>query len=162
MTLLLTNEDVEQVLHMPDALVALEPVYRDLAQGRAVNWPQSQTYLPGPFPGSSYCPKTVEGGGQELGVMAIRLTSDVLRAETVDGVTRRGRGISWGTYPELADVVAGNAVGRESPNELTMFMNNFGVGIQFAALGARAYQGAHDRGLGRELPDDWFLEAIQP
>src|SRR5919206_398891 len=89
MTLLLTNDDVEQVLDMPGALAALEPVYRDLPSGRAVNRPQSQTYLPGPLPGSSYCLKTVEGGGQSLGVMAIRLTSDVLRAETVDGVTRR-------------------------------------------------------------------------
>src|SRR5438067_8774025 len=89
MTLLLTNEDVEQVLDMPGALAALEPVYRDLPSGRAVNRPQSQTYLRGPLPASSYCLKTVEGGAQALGVMAIRLTSDVLRAETLDGVTRR-------------------------------------------------------------------------
>ncbi len=352
MTLLLTNEDVEQVLDMRVALEALEPVYRDLAQGSAVNRPQSQTYLPGPLPGSSYCLKTLEGGGQELGVMAIRLTSDVLRAETTDGVTRRikvpaapggrflglvllfslengsllailpdgiiqrlrvgassalatramarpeartvgligagaqatsqllglaavrqldrvrvysptakrreafaddlaerlgvpiepvesaraavdgadivlaatnsatpvidadwlqpgmhvgfirefemsdavlaradrvithtkqgdmdhntpigqealaqtqrGRGIRWSDYPDLAEVVAGIAPGRESADELTMFMNNFGVGIQFAALGASAYRAACHQGLGRELPDDWFLEAIQP
>ena len=32
-----------------------------------------------------------------------------------------------------------------------MFMNNFGVGIQFAALGTRAYEGARSRGLGHEL-----------
>jgi ornithine cyclodeaminase/alanine dehydrogenase-like protein (mu-crystallin family) len=348
----LTNEDIEQVLDMPAALAALEPVYRDLPAGRAVNRPQSQTYLPGPLPGSSYCLKTVEGGDQSLGVMAIRLTSDVLRAESSDGVTRRvkvpaapggrflglvllfslengsllailpdgiiqrlrvgassalatrimarpdasrvgligagaqatsqllgltavrelervrvysptparrvafadamterlgvrvepvergeaaaegadilltatnsatpvidaswlqpgmhvgfvrefemsdavqqradriithtkqgdidhhtprgqealaqtqrGRGIAWGDFPDLADVLVGNAIGRASAEELTLFMNNFGVGIQFAALGARAYQAASEQGLGRELPDDWFLEAIQP
>lgn len=352
MTLLLSNDDVEQVLDMPGALAALEPVYRDLAQGRAVNRPQSQTYLPGPLPGSSYCLKTVEGGGQALGVMALRLTSDVLRAEAVDGVTRRvkvpaapggqflglvllfslengsllailpdgiiqrlrvgassalatrlmartgarvvgligagaqarsqllglaavgelervrvysptaerrcafarelaarlgvpvepaddartavegadivlaatnsatpvidaawlrpgmhvgfirefemsdavlaradrvithtkqgdidhhtpagqealaqtqrGRGIVWGEYPDLAEVLVGSALGRGGSDEVTMFMNNFGVGIQFAALGARAYEGARECGLGRALPDDWFLEAIQP
>jgi ornithine cyclodeaminase/alanine dehydrogenase-like protein (mu-crystallin family) len=352
MTLLLSNEDVEQVLDMAGALAVLEPVYRDLTTGRAVNRPQSQTYLPGPLDGSSYCLKTVEGGGQSLGVMAIRLTSDVLRAETVDGVTRRvkvpaapggrflglvllfslengsllailpdgiiqrlrvgassalatqkmarpdatvvgligagaqatsqliglaatrpieqvrvfsptaerrrafasdmaerigapiesvddarsavegadivltatnsatpvldaswlkpgmhvgfirefemgddvlgladrvvthtkqgdidhhtpigkeslaqtqrGRGIRWSDYPDLAEVLAGVAPGRTSEGELTLFMNNFGVGIQFAALGAHAYDVARERGLGRELPDDWFLEAIQP
>jgi ornithine cyclodeaminase/alanine dehydrogenase-like protein (mu-crystallin family) len=337
---------------MPAALAALEPVYRDLPAGRAVNRPQSQTYLPGPLPGSSYCLKTVEGGDQSLGVMAIRLTSDVLRAETSDGVTRRvkvpaapggqflglvllfsvengsllailpdgiiqrlrvgassalatramarpdarrvgligagaqatsqllgltairdiewvrvysptpsrrvafadamterlgvrvdpvengeaavadadivltatnsatpvldatwlqpgthvgmirefemsdavleradrivthtkqgdiehhtptgqemlaqtqrGRGIAWDQFPDLADVLVGNAPGRENADEMTLFMNNFGVGIQFAALGARAHQLAVERGLGRALPDDWFLEAIQP
>jgi len=352
MTLLLTNEDVEQVLDMAGSLAALEPVYRDLPRGRAVNRPQSQTYLPGPLPASSYCLKTVEGGAQTLGVMALRITSDVLRAETLDGVTRRvkvpaapggrflglvllfslengsllailpdgiiqrlrvgassalataamarpdarrvalvgagaqaasqlaglalvreiervrvysprperrrafaaeqsaqlgiaieavdsapaavdgadivltatnsatpvldaewlapgmhvgfirefemddavlaradrvvthtrqgdidhhtptgleklaqtqrGRGIPWRDYPELADVLAGDVRGRASADELTVFMNNFGVGIQFATLGARAYEGARDRGLGRELPDDWFLESIQP
>jgi alanine dehydrogenase len=352
MTLLLTNDDVEQVLDMAGSLAALEPVYRDLPAGRAINRPQSQTYLPGPLEGSSYCLKTVEGGDQSLGVMAIRLTSDVLRSETSGGVTRRikvpaapggrflglvllfslenggllailpdgiiqrlrvgassalatremarpdartvgligagaqaasqllglarvrelervrvysptperrqtfatdmsgqlelpveavdtaraavdgadivlsatnsatptidadwlqpgqhvgfirefempdaalehadrvathtrqgdidhhtpvggehlagtqrGRGIDWGRYPDLADVLVGTAPGRASPSELTLFMNNFGVGIQFATLGAHAYQQARARGLGRDLPDDWFLEAIQP
>jgi len=350
-TLLLTNEEIEQVLDMPRALAALEPVYRDLARGQAVNRPQSQTYLPSPTSGVSYCLKTVEGGDQELGVMAIRLTSDVLGAETVDGVTRRtkipaaggrflglvllfslengsllsilpdgiiqrlrvgassalatramarpdartvgligagaqatsqllglaavrpldrvrvfsptakrrhafanelsehigvlvepvesaeaavkdadivltatnggtpvldvgwlepgqhvgfirefemsddvlaradrvvthtkqgdidhytpvggealaqtqrGRGINWGQYPDLAEILAGNHPGRSRPDELTLFMNNFGVGLQFAALGAAAYQGARDQSLGHELPDEWFLEAIQP
>src|SRR6266545_1420071 len=89
MTLLLSNEDVEQVLDMAGSLAALEPVYRDLPRGRAVNRPQSQTYLPGPLEDSSYCLKTVEGGAQTLGVMAIRLTSDVLRSETAGGVERR-------------------------------------------------------------------------
>lgn len=352
MTLLLSNDDVEQVLDMRAAIDALEPVYRELPLGGAVNRPQSQTYLPGPLPGSSYCLKTVEGGAQTLGVMALRLTSDVLRAETLDGTTRRvkvpaapggrfvglvllfsiengsllailpdgiiqrlrvgassalatremarpdantvgmigagaqataqllglaavrevervrvysptaerrcafakdltarlgvlvepaedarsavegadivlaatnspapvldaawlrpgmhvgfirefemsdavlaradrvvthtkqgdidhhtpigqselaqtqrGRGIEWAQYPDLAELLVGSASGRASPEELTLFMNNFGVGIQFATLGTRAYRGARDRGLGRELPDDWFLEAIQP
>jgi alanine dehydrogenase len=352
MTLLLTNDDVAEILDMPGALQALEPVYRGLSEGQAVNRPQSQTYLPGPLPGSSYCLKTVEGGSETLGVMAIRLTSDVLSTETIDGVTRRvkvpaapggrflglvlllstetggllailpdgiiqrlrvgassalatremaradartvgligagaqaasqllglvatrqleevrvysptperrrafarefserldlpvkpvddartamegadivlaatnsgtpvidadllqpgmhvgfirefemsdavltkadrvvthtkqgdihhftptgqdalaqtqrGRGIAWGAYPDLADMLAGKASSRGRTDEVTLFMNNFGVGIQFAALGARAYQVARDRGLGHELPDEWFLEAIQP
>src|SRR5438445_7895364 len=89
MTLLLTNAEVEQVLDMRTALAALEPVYRELADGQAVNRPQSQSYLQGPHPGSSYCLKTVEGGVQSLGVRSIRLTSDVLRAEHADGVERR-------------------------------------------------------------------------
>jgi alanine dehydrogenase len=352
MTLLLTNEDVEQVLDMATSLAALEPVYRDVPAGRAVLRPQTHTYLPGPLDGSSYCLKTVEGGGASLGVMAIRITSDVLRAEWANGVERRvkvptapggrylglvllfslehggllailpdgviqhlrvgassalaaramarpdartlgligtggqavaqllglnlvrdlssvrvysptpqrrqafatvlserlglsieavdsareaiegadivatatnsvdpvldadwlqpgmhvgfireyemsdevlaradrvvvhtrqgeihhhtpvgqealadlqrARGVPWGGYPELADVVAGAAVGRASPSELTLFMNNFGIGIQFAALGAVAYAACRDKGLGRDLPDDWFLESIRP
>ncbi|MFI5266924.1 MAG: ornithine cyclodeaminase family protein [Chloroflexota bacterium] len=89
MTLLLTNEDVEQVLDMPASLEALEPAYRELSTGGAVLRHQSQTYLPGPLPDSSYCLKTVEGGSETFGVMAIRMTSDVLRARQVEGRFRR-------------------------------------------------------------------------
>ncbi|HZU05230.1 MAG TPA: ornithine cyclodeaminase family protein [Chloroflexota bacterium] len=352
MTLLLTNEDVAQVLDMAESLAALEPVYRALPAGRAVLRPQTHTYLAGPLPASSYCLKSVEGGAEALGVIALRLTSDVLRAETAGGVPRRvkvpaapggrflglvllfslehggllaimpdgiiqrlrvgassalaaramarpeahtvgligagaqaeaqllglalvrelrrvrvysptparreafarrmterlgipveavasaraavegadivaaatnsatpvleaawlepgmhvgfirefemsdavlaradrvvvhtrqtdilhhtpigqdhladlqrGRGLPWHRYPELAEVLAGQVPGRAAPDELTLFMNNFGIGIQFAALGARAFEAARARGLGRELPDDWFLESIQP
>ncbi len=352
MTLLLTNEDVERVLDMRSSLDALEPAYRELAEGHAVLRRQSQTYLPGPLPASSYCLKTVEGGSETLGVMAIRVTSDILQGREVAGVLRRekvaaapggrflglvllfslatgellailpdgiiqrlrvgaasalaadrlaradartvgligagaqaeaqlrglaqvrqfsrvrvysptpercasfatrmgrelglsveavatareavegadvvatatnsgtpvldgawlrpgmhvgfirefevddatleradclvvhtqqsdidhytprgrddlaqlqrGRGHSWVRYPELADLVSGRAPGRTSQRQLTMFMNNFGVGVQFAALGAAAWQRARDAGLGQELPSDWFLESIQP
>jgi hypothetical protein len=43
-----------------------------------------------------------------------------------------------------------------------MFMNNLGIGIQFAALGAYACQRARAKGLGQEIPGDWFLESLQP
>ncbi len=352
MTLLLTNEDVEQVLDMGASLRALEPAYRELAEGQAVLRRQSQTYLPGPLPASSYCLKTVEGGSETLGVMAIRMTSDVLRGREVAGTLRRekvaaapggrflglvllfststgellaiipdgiiqrlrvgassalaadrlaranastlgligsgnqaeaqlrglacvrqlervrvysstrehreafatrmsrelglvvkavstareavegadivatatntgtplieaawvepgmhfgfirefevddatlgradllyvhtqqgeidhftprgneelaqlqrGRGYPWHQYPELSDLVAGQAPGRSRDGQVTMFMNNFGIGIQFAALGACAWREARARGLGQEIPTDWFLESVQP
>jgi alanine dehydrogenase len=352
MTLLLTNDDVEQVLDMPASLKALEPAYRELSSGGAVLRPQSQTYLPGPLPDSSYCLKTVEGGSESLGVMAIRMTSDVLRGRQVEGRFRRekiaaapggrflglvllfsletgellaimpdgiiqrlrvgassalaarhlargeatavgligagnqaeaqlrglacvrrlshvcvysptaerrrvfadrmrrelgcvvetadsaqeavsgaqivvaatnsgepvldagwlrpgmhvsfirefeaddatlaradvlvthtkqgeidhctplghealadlqrGRGFPWQRYPELADLLAGSTPGRTDNGQLTMFMNNFGIGIQFAALGAAAWRECRARGLGQDIPSDWFLEALQP
>jgi alanine dehydrogenase len=352
MTQLLTNEEIEQVLDMRACIDALEPAYRDLTTGRAVLRRQSQTYLTGPLPGSSYCLKTVEGGCEALGVMAIRLTSDVLRGRQVGGTLRRekvpaapggrflglillfsletgellavmpdgiiqrlrvgatsalaadrlarpdatvaaligaghqaesqlrglacvrrlrevrvfspspdrraafaarlggelglpvvpvasardavegadivaaatnsgdpvldrawlrpgmhvgfirefeaddatfaaadvlvvhsqqsdidhytprgredlaslqrGRGLPWERYPDVADLIAGRAPGRTNRSQLTIFMNNFGVGIQFAALGSRAARLCGERGLGRELPSDWFLESIQP
>lgn len=352
MTLLLTNDDVARVLDMRAALDALEPAYRDLAEGHAVLRRQSQTYLPGPLPASSYCLKTVEGGSEALEVMAIRMTSDVLRGREVSGTVRRekvaaapgnrylglvllfslstgellailpdgfiqrvrvgassalaadrlarpgrarlglvgaghqaeaqvralaavrdlervrvysptpdrrvdfarrmreelgvpveavgssreavegadvvacatnsgdpvlesgwlepgmhvgfirefeaddatlqradvlvvhtqqqdidhytpegredlaqlqrGRGYPWGGCPQLSDLVAGRIAGRSDPSQLTIFMNNFGIGIQFAALGALVWRSAAAQGLGRELPTEWFLEDLQP
>ncbi len=352
MTLLLANEDVAQVLDMRAALETLEPAYRELVNGQGVLRPQSQTYLPGPLPNSSYCLKTVEGGSEALGVMAIRITSDVLRGREIDGRLRRekiaaapggrflglvllfsletgellaimpdgiiqrlrvgassalaadrlarrgaarlgligagnqaeaqlhglalvrqltsvrvysptperraafaervglelnititqahnaqeaiegadivatatnsgdpvldpdwlepgmhvgfirefeasdaaldradvlvvhtrqgeiehhtprggehladlqrGRGYPWQRYPELADLLGGLTPGRADPSQLTMFMNNFGTGIQFAALGARAWRECQARDLGKQILSDWFLETLQP
>ena len=68
----------------------------------------------------------------------------------------------WIDAPELKDLVAGNVPGRTSPAESTCFVNNIGLGIQFAAVGAAVFQEAQAKGLGREIPTDWFLETVHP
>ncbi len=64
--------------------------------------------------------------------------------------------------PELADLVAGRAAGRASPREVTSFVNNVGLGLQFAAAGAAVYQKAKVEGRGRELPTEWFTQDVHP
>ncbi len=64
--------------------------------------------------------------------------------------------------PQLSAVVAGEAPGRTSETDINAFVNNIGLGIQFAALGALAYRKARERGLGRELPGEWFSEDVHP
>lgn len=64
--------------------------------------------------------------------------------------------------PRLADLVTGEAPGRENDEQITAFVNNIGLGIQFAAVGALAYREAKERGLGHELPTDWFTENVHP
>jgi alanine dehydrogenase len=65
--------------------------------------------------------------------------------------------LSWEHYPELADLVAGKVGGRQSPDEITFFRNNEGLGLEFAATGARACELARARGIGHRIPRDWFL-----
>jgi ornithine cyclodeaminase/alanine dehydrogenase-like protein (mu-crystallin family) len=62
----------------------------------------------------------------------------------------------------LKDVLSGNAPGRQSAKEITCFNNNIGLGIQFAAIGKAVFDEAKSRGLGREIPTDWFLETVHP
>lgn len=69
---------------------------------------------------------------------------------------------SWSGSPELRDVIAGKAPGRETSEEITCFMNNIGLGIQFVALGHGVYAEARSKGIGREIPTDWFLETVHP
>jgi len=60
--------------------------------------------------------------------------------------------------PTLADVLTAKAAGRTSDDQVTCFYNVPGSGIQFAAVGLKVYELAKARGIGRELPLDWFLE----
>lgn len=64
--------------------------------------------------------------------------------------------------PELQDLVGGRTPGRTTPDQRTAFVNNVGLGIQFAAVGALAYRKARQRGLGRDMPTEWFTESVHP
>jgi ornithine cyclodeaminase/alanine dehydrogenase-like protein (mu-crystallin family) len=68
----------------------------------------------------------------------------------------------WTRYPEISDLVSGKAVGRTNDKQITFFLNNVGAGVQFAALGYCAYQGAKGKGLGHDIPTEWFLQDIKP
>jgi ornithine cyclodeaminase/alanine dehydrogenase-like protein (mu-crystallin family) len=62
---------------------------------------------------------------------------------------------------ELGDVLTG-AVGRRTDDGVTLFTGGGGLGIQFAAVAHVVYERARERGLGRELPTEWFTQAEKP
>ena len=75
---------------------------------------------------------------------------------------RREKPRDWSRYPEISDLLVGKAPGRTSEKQITFFLNNVGSGVQFAAMGYCAYRAAKEKGLGREVPTDWFLQDIRP
>lgn len=57
--------------------------------------------------------------------------------------------------------------GRAAADDITLFTGgglgaSSGLGIQFAAVASAVYAAARERGLGRELPTDWFTETAKP
>lgn len=62
--------------------------------------------------------------------------------------------------PTLFDLFAGKAIGRKSDEEITCFLNNIGLGIQFAAVGWLVWKTAREFGVGRELPTEWFTQTL--
>jgi len=72
------------------------------------------------------------------------------------------RGIDFDKLPTIPDLITGRAQGRQSDGEVTCFLNNIGLGYQFAAAGAVVYRKAKGSGLGHELPTDWFTEDVHP
>lgn len=71
-----------------------------------------------------------------------------------------GAGLGWAQLAELGELVNGKATGRTSPRQITCFLNSIGIGIQFAAVAAKVYELARAKGLGRDLPIDWFVESV--
>jgi ornithine cyclodeaminase/alanine dehydrogenase-like protein (mu-crystallin family) len=62
---------------------------------------------------------------------------------------------------ELADLRAGRHPGRTRRDEITFFLNTGTQGLQFASAGGYVLRRARERGLGLEVPDDWFLQDIR-
>ena len=353
MTLILNNDEIQQALTIKDSLDALEETYRELAHSRAVNCPISQTYLPHSMAQTSYSFKSVNGGVKKLGVLALRITSDILCEKSVGesirleklplagrgqyvglvqlfsvetgellaimpdgflqqtrvGVTsalgakalaredsevlaligaggqarahfrfltsvrpirrvkiyspnpehrrkfaaemereteipaeavesaetavadsdivcsatnssrpvvsakwlqpgmhynsirefemdeaaldkcdvvaihsrfggylhcqppgtekdlpgvRREKARDWSLYPEIQDLLVGKARGRTNNRQITFFLNNVGAGVQFAAMGYAAFRACKEKGLGKEIPSEWFMQDIKP
>jgi len=70
--------------------------------------------------------------------------------------------IDFGKLPTLPELIVGRAQGRRNDREITCFMNNIGLGYQFAAAGSVVYRKAKGSGLGHELPTEWFTEDVHP
>jgi ornithine cyclodeaminase/alanine dehydrogenase-like protein (mu-crystallin family) len=79
-----------------------------------------------------------------------------------------GKGLGWDSARELGiancatlpDLIAGRARGRETEEEVNCFLNNLGLGFQFAAAGSVIYQKAREQGVGHDLPTDWFSQTV--
>jgi len=62
----------------------------------------------------------------------------------------------WDKVTELGQVLTGGHPGRTSDQQIVYYKSNTGVGIQFAAAGALIYRACEERGIGHEIPTEWF------
>jgi len=70
----------------------------------------------------------------------------------------RGKG---GDKPDIADLISGKAAGRTRPDQITFYRNVGNQGLQFSSVGGLVYRLCKERGLGREIPTEWFLQDIR-
>jgi len=62
---------------------------------------------------------------------------------------------------DLGELVTGKVLGRRGDDEINLYASNTGTGNQFAAAGAMVYEKAKAKGLGREIPTDWFMTDLK-
>ena len=87
--ILLTNEDVEPLLNMPDCIAAIEAAFADLGNGDAVDIPRQDAIVPIAREGAVHDLKTMSGTWPKAGIAAIRLNSDIVTGAVVNGTSRR-------------------------------------------------------------------------
>src|SRR3954462_7508189 len=87
--LVLSNEDVERLLTMPDCIAALEPMYADYANGKALLSPRVDNIAPTGLEGAYYAFKHMGGTWPARGIQALRINSDVIKHPLVAGKPRR-------------------------------------------------------------------------
>ncbi|MBC7336370.1 MAG: ornithine cyclodeaminase family protein, partial [Clostridia bacterium] len=86
--LLLSNEEIANMLTIDDCLDVLEQAYRYLGHGQAGNVPRADLLVE-IEPGITYGLKTMSGAVPAFQVGAIRLNSDIVHWPTIAGNTRR-------------------------------------------------------------------------
>lgn len=89
MTLILSNDDIDRLLTMADYVDILEDAYGELAAGRGVVRPRSDSLAPTAMPGAVYGLKSADGIAPKFGVAAVRINSDIITYPEVGGVPRR-------------------------------------------------------------------------
>jgi ornithine cyclodeaminase/alanine dehydrogenase-like protein (mu-crystallin family) len=82
--------------------------------------------------------------------------------ESVTGWWLDREGPLWEKFDELPRLFTGAATARQSDDQTTAFVNNVGQGLQFTAVAKRVYDEAKSRGVGRELPTEWFTQNVHP
>jgi ornithine cyclodeaminase/alanine dehydrogenase-like protein (mu-crystallin family) len=87
--LVLSNEDIARLLTMQDCMAALEPMYRDYVDARALISPRLDNIMPTSHEGGYYAFKQMCGGWPAQGVQALRINSDIITHPVVGGKPRR-------------------------------------------------------------------------
>jgi ornithine cyclodeaminase/alanine dehydrogenase-like protein (mu-crystallin family) len=64
-------------------------------------------------------------------------------------------------FPLLTDIMSGKLKGRTDRNQVTFFANSGTQGLQFASTAGYVVREAKRRGLGQQIPTDWFLQDIR-
>ena len=64
-------------------------------------------------------------------------------------------------FPLLTDIMSGKLKGRTDKNQVTFFANSGTQGLQFASTAGYVVREAKRRGLGQEIPTNWFLQDIR-
>ena len=87
--IVLSNDEIARLLTMEDCMAALEPMYRDYADQRALLAPRFDNMAPTTHASGYYAFKHMGGTWPAQSIQALRINSDVITHPVVAGLPRR-------------------------------------------------------------------------
>ena len=87
--LVLSNDEVARLLSIEECMAALEPMYRDYANGQALLSPRVDNIAPSAYHGGYYGFKHMGGTWPARRIQALRVNSDIVTHPLVAGSPRR-------------------------------------------------------------------------
>src|SRR2546423_2462909 len=89
--LVLSNEEIARLLTIEDCMAALEPMYRDFAEGRALLSPRVDNLSPTSRADAYYGFKHMGGSWPAQRIQPLRINSDIVTHPIIAGKPRRAK-----------------------------------------------------------------------
>ena len=147
----------EEAVRESDIVTAATNTVEPVVEGR---WLKEGAHVNSIVGGDGYLPRrelddeTIE----RAGLIVVGYKPQIFLDRQAEFADRLERGmLKPEDLHELGELLNGKCRGRKDEREITLFKNNTGMGIQFAATARKVYEKAREKGIGTELPLELFM-----
>lgn len=147
----------EEAIRGSDIVTAATNTVEPVVAGR---WLEEGAHVNSIVGGDGYLPRREldDEAIKRAGLIVVGYKAQIFLDRQAEFAERIERGmVKPDDLHELAELLTGKCRGRKSEKEITLFKNNTGMGIQFAATARKIYEKARQKGIGTELPLELFM-----
>jgi ornithine cyclodeaminase/alanine dehydrogenase-like protein (mu-crystallin family) len=147
----------EEAIRGSDIVTAATNTVEPVVEGR---WLEDGAHVNSIVGGDGYLPRREldDETIRRAGLIVVGYKPQIFIDRQAEFADRLERGlVKAEDLHELGELLTGKCSGRKDDNEITLFKNNTGMGIQFAATARKIYEKARQKGIGTELPLDLFM-----
>ena len=147
----------EEAIRGSDIVTAATNTVEPVVAGR---WLEEGAHVNSIVGGDGYLPRREldDEAIKRAGLIVVGYKAQIFLDRQAEFAERLERGmVKPDDLHELGDLLTGKCRGRKDEKEITLFKNNTGMGIQFAATERKVYEKAREKGIGAELPLELFM-----
>lgn len=147
----------EEAIHESDIVTAATNTVNPVVEGR---WLEEGAHVNSIVGGDGFLPRRELDDDviRKAGLIVVGYKPQIFIDRQAEFADRLERGlVKSEDLHELGELLAGKCRGRKDDKEITLFKNNTGMGIQFAATARKVYEKARQKSIGTELPLELFM-----